>query len=110
VLRLTRVVRQIMDTAQIYKDWGIPFVIIGSGKLIAREYAVQLLEKIFQNGYYFLGYDAFTLFPNGTRQPHIEFSASYSKNRQLTLAEAIESIKEDSKEVSHYEFVFVLRD
>ena len=87
-----------MKSSELYEDWGLPYIIIGSGVLIAREQALK--------GFYFLGYDAFTVFPDGTRQPHMEFNASFSRERQITFMEAIETINEDPSEVTHYEFYF----
>ncbi|WP_444918305.1 hypothetical protein [Microbulbifer sp. JMSA003] len=95
-----------MDREEVYKSWGLPSIKIGSGDLIAREHAAKALELIYENQYYFLGYDAFTVFPNGKRQPHMEFGASFRKERQPSLIEAINLLKLDPKEITHYEFVF----
>jgi hypothetical protein len=95
-----------MNVAQLYNEWGIPFIRIGSGCLVSRENAVLLIERLYQDGYCFLGYDAFTVLANGSRQPHLEFSASYSAKNQPTLSQAIESLIDDPSNVSHYEFIF----
>ncbi len=95
-----------MKSSEFYEDWGLPFIIIGSGVLIARDQAVRVIELLYEKGFYFLGYDAFTVFPDGTRQPHMEFSASFSREKQKTLLEAIETINEDPLEITHYEFYF----
>ncbi|MCZ4252352.1 hypothetical protein NQU96_08470 [Pseudoalteromonas elyakovii] len=95
-----------MKSSELYEDWGLPYIIIGSGVLIAREQALRVIELLYEKGFYFLGYDAFTVFPDGTRQPHMEFNASFSRERQITFMEAIETINEDPSEVTHYEFYF----
>jgi len=95
-----------MNVVQLYLEWEIPFIRIGSGCLVSRQNAVLLIEHLYQNGYCFLGYDAFTVFTNGSRKPHLEFGASFSANNQPTLYQAIESLIDDASEVSHYEFIF----
>ncbi|KZZ63173.1 MAG: hypothetical protein MK096_04010 [Oleiphilaceae bacterium] len=95
-----------MNRAEVYSKWGLPSIQIGSGVLIAKEYVTDALEMIYENGYYFLGYDAFTVHPDGKRQPHVGFSASFNKGSLPTLSEAKSSLALDPKEITHYEFVF----
>lgn len=94
------------DLARLFADWGIPCITIGSGTLVPREYAAPAIRKIYSHNYILLGYDAFTVFHPGTRQPHLSYSASYSEKRPRALEEALESTKDDPSEVTHYEFVF----
>lgn len=98
-----------MDTAQMYREWRVPYIEVGSGKLVARAHAPRVIELIYRDGYEFLGYDPFTVFPDGLRQPHMDFSASFSSERQPTLEKALESMNDDPAEISHYEFVFLPR-
>jgi hypothetical protein len=92
--------------AQTLRAWGIPFITIGSGELVPREHATRLIESVYLHGYIFYGYEAFTVFPDGKGQPHLEFSASFSKQKQRTLAEALASLQDDPVEITHYEFSF----
>lgn len=95
-----------MSQAELLQSWRIPFVIFGRECVVARANAVDVIKQIYGNGFIFLGYDAFTVFKDGKRQPITEFCASFSVENQLSVNAAIDSLKNDPLQVTHYVFVF----
>ena len=95
-----------MSQVQLYQNWHIPFVPLGRECGIARDNAAEVITRIYSDGLIFLGYDAFTVFPDGNRQPRTDFCASFSANNQPSLDEAINSLIEDPLQVTHYVFYF----
>lgn len=86
--------------------WGIPFVPRGGVTLVSREHASGFAARIIEGGLYLRGYEGFTLFPDGRVQPHMEWSASWSKVTVPSLSEIQTQLKESPPEVTHFEFVF----
>ena len=37
-----------MKSSELYEDWGLPYIIIGSGVLIAREQALRVIELLYE--------------------------------------------------------------
>ena len=85
---------------------GIPFIQRPGAALVARADAVECLALIYAERLCLLGYDAFTLFPDNKLQPHLEWSASYSRTNQPALEHVVEGLASDPPQVTHYEFVF----
>ncbi|WP_417760725.1 hypothetical protein [Shewanella sp.] len=99
-----------MNVAQIYKKWDIPFILIGSGKVVPRSYAIRVIENIINDGFVLLGYDAFAVLADGKRCPVIDSDASFSRAHQPSAQDIGNSIKDDPPEISHYEFVFMAEE
>ena len=97
-----------MSQAELFHNWRIPFVMFGRECVVARASAVDVIKQIYGNGYIFLGYDAFSVFPDGKRQPITEFCASFSAENQPCINSAIDSLTNDPLQVTHYVFVFKL--
>ena len=97
-----------MSQAELFHNWRIPFVMFGRECVVARASAVDVIKQIYGNGYIFLGYDAFSVFPDGKRQPITEFCASFSAENQPSINSAIDSLTNDPLQVTQYVFVFKL--
>ncbi len=95
-----------MSQAEIFQNWHLQFVAFGRECLVARADAVDVIKQIYGHGFIFLGYDAFTIFPDGKRQPITDFCASFSIENQPSVNAAIDSLKNDPSQVTHYVFVF----
>lgn len=95
-----------MSQAELFQNWRIPFVEFGRECVVARANAVDVIKQIYGHGFIFLGYDAFTVFPDGKRQPITDFCASFSFENQPSVNAAIDSVKNDPLQVTHYVFVF----
>lgn len=95
-----------MSQAEIFLSWRIPFVMFGRECLVARANAVDVIKQIYENGFIFLGYDAFAVFQDGKRQPITDFCASFSAENQPSINAATDSLKDDPLQVTHYVFVF----
>ncbi len=95
-----------MCQAELFQNWRIPFVMFGRECVVPRASAVDVIKQIYGNGYIFLGYDAFIVFPDGKRQPVNEFCASFSIKNPPSIDEAIDSLKEDPSQVTSYVFYF----
>lgn len=95
-----------MSQAELFQNWRIPFAVFGRECVIERANAVGVIKQIYGHGYIFFGYDAFAVFPDGERQPITDFCASFSIKNPPSLDEALNSLKEDPLQVTHYVFVF----
>lgn len=95
-----------MSQAELFQNWCIPFVMFGRECVVPRASAVDVIKQIYGNGYIFLGYDAFTVFPDGKRQPITEFCAAFSAENQPSINAAKDALKNDPLQVTHYVFVF----
>lgn len=95
-----------MNQAQLYQNWLIPFTVFGQECVVARVDAIDVIKQAYDHGFIFLGYDAFTVFPDGKRQPITEFCASFSAENQPSINAASDSLKNDPLQVTHYVFVF----
>ena len=95
-----------MNQAQLYQNWLIPFTVFGQECVVARVDAIDVIKQAYDHGFIFLGYDAFTVFSDGKRQPVNEFCASFSIKNQPSIDEAIDSLKEDPSQVTSYVFYF----
>ena len=62
-----------MSQAELFQNWHMPFVLFGQECVVARAYVMDVLKQIYRNGFIFLGFDAFTVFPDGKRQPITDF-------------------------------------
>lgn len=95
-----------MSQAELFQNWHIPFVVFGRECVVARANAVDVIKQIYGHGFILLGYDAFTVFPDGKRQPITDFFASFSVENLPSVNAAIDSVKNDPLQVTHYVFVF----
>ncbi len=95
-----------MSQAELFQNWRIPFVMFGRECVVARANAVDVITQIYGHGFILLGYDAFTVFPDGKRQPITDFCASFAVENQPSINTAIDSLKNDPSQVTHYVFVF----
>ena len=95
-----------MSHVELFKNWRTPFVVFGRECVVARANAVEVINQIYGNGFIFLGYDAFTVLSDGKRHPVNEFCASFPIKNQPSLAEAIDSLKDDPLQVTSYVFYF----
>lgn len=94
-----------MSQAELFQNWRIPFVIFVRDCVVARASAVDAIKQIYGNGFVFTGsYDAFTVFPDGKRQPISEFCASFSAENQPSINAAVDSLNNDPLQVTHYVF------
>ena len=90
----------------ILERWKFPYVQHGGVTLIARKDAAECVQRIFSSSCRFYGYDAFTLYPDNTIQPHLDWSPSWSSGARPSLQAVISELGEHPPEVTHYEFVF----
>ena len=95
-----------MEKVNIFEAHSIPTIRIGSGILIAIEHCEDAIKAIYGSKFRFWGYEGFKVFSDGKRQPNLSFSASFSSERQPTLDEVLNGIDFETREVTHYEFVF----
>lgn len=89
-----------------YALWNFPYVLVGREALIARSDCEAVVRQIFEGSFAFYGYDGFTYFADGTRQPHMEWSASWSAATTPSYVEVVGQLDEAPAEVTHYQFVF----
>ena len=103
---LTSNVRAMKKTREILDKWEVPYIKHHGVTLVARNDVSECINKIYKNKCSFNGYEGFTLFTNGSIQPHLEWSASWSKSTLPSCNEVIVQLNEASPEVTHYELSF----
>ena len=94
------------DRRELLEAWSFPHVQRYGVTLVARRDAVACVERIAEERCLFYGYDAFTLFPDNTIQPHMEWSPSWNEGITPSLAEIVQDLASHPPGVTHYEFVF----
>lgn len=92
------------DRRELLERWGFPHTQRHGVTLVARSDAAACVERIFSEHCRFHGYDAFTIFPDGKIQPHMEWSPSWESAPSLETLMA--DLRSHPADVSHYEFVF----
>lgn len=77
----------------------------GGVTLVGKSGVADCIKKIFSENCRFLGYDAFTLHSDGKIQPHLQWSADYSKGSP-SLENTLAWMNDHPDSVTHYELVF----
>jgi len=91
---------------ELLETWEFPHHQQHGVTLVAREDAVACVRRIYAERCRFYGYDAFTVFPDGSIQPHMEWSPSWDQQSMPSQDTLVEALNAHPAEVTHYEFVF----
>lgn len=92
------------------RDLGIRVVKSGGLTLIARADCRNLVEQVIGGEYVFKGFEAFTLFADGSVQPHLEWSCDWPTDIEPSVGGVMDAIDRSPEEVSHFEFYYRLQD
>ncbi len=96
-----------MDRQQLLEQWSFPHMQRYGVTLVNRDDAAACLKRIYSESCNFLGYDAFTVHPDGKIQPHLAHSDDFGDGGKApSLDEIVERLRNHPPEVTHYEFVF----
>ncbi|MEM7431723.1 MAG: hypothetical protein AAF351_07250 [Pseudomonadota bacterium] len=85
---------------------GISAVQSGALTLVAKGDCQALVAAVLAGEFDFKGFEAFTLFDNGSVQPHLRYSCDWPEAIEPTVEEVMEIIDESPDRVTHYEFYF----
>lgn len=94
------------DRRELLEAWRFPHTQSHGVTLVARADAIPCVQRIFASGCRFYGYDSFAVFPDGTIQPHMEWSPSWDGGSAPPLDLLIADLQSHPVGVTHYEFVF----
>ena len=90
---------------EILKRWRFPHWQRHGVTLVAREDALQCVERILGSGCRFYGYDSFILAGNSI-QPVLDFSPDWSRGPVPSIEELKFQLASHPESITHYEFVF----
>ena len=91
------------------QSWGIQAFARHNIVLVVRRDAKTCVQRILEEGHEFLGFDAFTICADGSIQPSMEWSRDYSRGVP-PVHEILAVIESAAEQLTHFEFVFVLKD
>lgn len=107
VLRKNGFMREKINSRECFDNLGVVYENVSHAPLVSKKYFSDCIRKIYSNQHYCIGYDAMTLYPGGTVQPHLDYSASFNDRYKYGSAaeEVVRSILDDPQEVTHYDLV-----
>ena len=85
---------------------GIESTKRGGVNFVDKSNCEELIRKVVDGHFEFKGFEAFTIFPDDSVQPHLAWSCDWPKDAIPTVSEIMELIHETPDEVTHFEFYF----
>ena len=85
---------------------GVEALQLGGIRLVAKGDCKNLVEQIIKENCEFKGFEAFTIHPDASIQPHLNWSCDWPESENPTVEKVMKLINETPDDVTHFEFYF----
>ncbi len=85
---------------------GITAIRNGGVTLVAKRDAEALIRLVVEGPFDFKGFEAFTVLPDDSIQPHLRWSCDWPKGATASVARVMALVRQTPDEVTHFEFYF----